>query len=360
MSLEAGIVGLPNVGKSTIFNALSGASVPMDNYPFCTIKENHAVVAVPDPLLHELGSILQKAEPIPARVDIVDIAGLVKGASENQGMGNQFLDHIRNVDALVHVVRCFDDGNIVHVEGSVDPLRDIDIIRTELVLADLAVLEKAADRNRRLAGSGDKKAKQALEHIESIMDYLNNEQDPPYNENEALRETARELNLLSAKRSLYVGNIDDSIASTEQFNIIEKWARDRGEEAIPFMARMEIDIRELDPSEQEEYRQELELGESGMDAFIHGIYRLLDLQSYYTAATDLQAWAIPRGTRALEAAGMIHTDFAEKFIRAEVFSARDLTSYGSEHALRDKGLVRTEGKDYVISEGDVVRYIINQ
>jgi ribosome-binding ATPase len=303
---------------------------------------------------------LGRSDFIQAKVDVVDIAGLVKGASKGEGLGNKFLDAIRNVDALVHVVRCFPGSGITHVEGEPDPLRDIDIIQTELMLADLALLEKAGERNRRLAGSGDKGAIKKLAFIEEIISQLNEGIIPLFDEKPSLYETALELNLLTAKKVLYAGNMDDSPQSEELYSVLEEYCTMRGRESFKIMAALESEIIELGDDDRAEYRRELGMSETGLQVFILAVYRMLGLMTYYTAATELQAWSIPRGTRAVDAAGLIHTDFAEKFIRAEVFKSEDLMEHGSETHLREKGLVRTEGKDYVVQEGDVIRYIINQ
>ncbi len=359
MQLRAGIIGLPNVGKSSVFNALSGASVSAENYPFCTIDANRAMVKVPDEKIQKLGELLNKPEPVPSKVEFVDIAGLVKGASKGEGLGNRFLEAIRNVDALLHVVRCFDHDDVSHVEGSVDPVRDIEIINTELILSDIEILERALDKNNRLANSGDKLARERVTSISSIIEKLNQGtllRDMSLQEKE--KTALKELDCITGKPELYVANVSET-SENRYLDELSNRCREKGAIYITLDAGIESELMELEAAERKEYMEELGIKSSGLDRLIEQSYRLLGLISYYTTATELQAWPIVKGTTAVEAAGMIHTDFARGFIRAETFSSDDLLAAGSEIRLKEEGKIRSEGRDYIIREGDVIRFLFN-
>lgn len=364
-NLEVGIVGLPNVGKSTLFNAITKAGAEAANYPFCTIEPNVGVVDVPDTRLNVLSDMFKSKKIVPAAMRFVDIAGLVKGASKGEGLGNKFLAHIREVDAIAQVVRCFEDGNITHVEGSIDPLRDIEIINTELCLADMETVEKRQERLVKLAKTGDKKVKLEQAVLEKVMAGLSDvvparRIDLTEDEQEFLGE----LHLLTMKPVLYVTNVaEGEVADTsanEHVKAVEKYAAEEGAEVIVVSAKMESDIAELPADEAQEFLAMAGLEEAGLDRLIKAGFKLLGLMTFLTAGEmESRAWTIKQNTKAPQAAGKIHTDFERGFIRAEIVSYNDLVTCGSKAAARDKGLVRLEGKEYVMQDGDVVEFRFN-
>ena len=360
VGFNCGIIGLPNVGKSTIFNALASAEAEMANYPFCTIEPNRGIVPVPDPRLEHIAALLQKNDPIQTRIEFIDVAGLVRGASKGEGLGNKFLGHIRDVDAVVHVVRCFRASDVVHVSGEVDPVGDVEIVRTELMLADLEVLEKAHSKLITRARSGDKDAKARASIIENCIAHLNSGQLLKTLEMASdARALLAEYGLITFKPVLYCANVDEENSQRDLVQELEKYAENEHSSCISITGKLEEEISELPPEEKQEFLQGMGLEESGLDRLIHSSYTLLDLITYYTAATQLQAWTLRRGTRAVDAAGKIHTDFARGFIRAEVYGYDDLVNAGSEHEVKESGRLRSEGKDYVICEGDIVHFLFN-
>ena len=363
--MKLGIVGLPNVGKSTLFNAITNAGAESANYPFCTIDPNVGVVAVPDSRLDWLSDFHKPKKTTPAVVEFVDIAGLVKGASKGEGLGNKFLSNIRATDAIVHVVRCFDDPNVIHVEGSTDPLRDIQIIDIELIMADMEMVQRRIDKCSKAGRTGDKKAAHEAEVFQGLQDWLNEGRSARSYEcgedDAALIATAE---LLSLKPLIYAANLDEAGFSDYQNNAyyqqVAGVAAAEGAQVIPVCAQLEAEIAQLEPDEKKLFLDDLGIPESGLDRLIKASYALLGLISFLTAGEDeCRAWTIQKGTKAPQAAGKIHTDFERGFIRAEVVSFDDLVANGSMNAAKEKGLVRSEGKDYVMQDGDIVLFRFN-
>lgn len=361
-----GIVGLPNVGKSTLFNAITRAGAQAENYPFCTIEPNVGVVDVPDARLAVLHEMYQSKKTTPAAVRFVDIAGLVKGASKGEGLGNKFLEHIRQVDAIAHVVRCFEDADITHVEGAVDPIRDIGIITTELCLADLETVEKRREKLLRAMKSGSKEAKaeaSLLERVASSLSEGRPARQLDFSEEEAA--LLRELTLLTMKPTLYVANVaEDEAATAEKENPfvqrVKEYAAAEGAEVVAISAKVEAEIAELSGEEAKEFLAAIGLAESGLDRLIKKAFSLLTLMTFLTAGPDeCRAWTIPRGTTAPKAAGKIHSDIERGFIRAEIVTYDDLVAAGSTAAAREKGQVRLEGKEYIMQDGDVTYFRFN-
>lgn len=361
MSLKCGIVGLPNVGKSTLFNALGSAKAEAANYPFCTIEPNVGVFTVPDPRLDQIGRIIKAQRTVPATTQIVDIAGIVKGASKGEGLGNKFLAHIREVDAIIHLVRCFINDDIVHVDGGVDPTRDIEVINTELLLADMETIEKRLDKERRAAKTGDKEGRKNTEIFEALQKHMNEGKPArtfPLEPEDQPRVTA--LFLLTAKPVLYVANASSKPEEKPYIDIVRKAAEQEGAKFITLDCSLESEIAQLPEADRAEFLSGMGLEEPGLHRFIRAAFELMGLVTYYTAGVkEARAWTITRGFRAPQAAGVIHSDFEKGFICAEVYKSDDLIRLQSEAKIKEAGLLRQEGKEYVVEPDDVMLFRFN-
>jgi len=363
MGFKCGIVGLPNVGKSTLFNSLTSGEIAAENYPFCTIDPNVGVVEVPDPRLDELAAVVKPQKIVPTTMEFVDIAGLVAGASKGEGLGNQFLAHIRETDAIAHVVRCFENDDVVHVAGRIEPLADIEIINTELSLADLESVERAIERtSKRLKAGQDKESQRRMAVLERLRDCLD---EGHRARNVALtddeRQLVRDLHLITTKPVMYVANVaEDGFENNPHLDQVRAKAATEGAVVVPVCAGIEAEIAQLDAADRAEFLHDLGYAESGLDQVIRAGYRLLDLLTFFTAGPkEVRAWTIRSGSTAPQAAGRIHTDFERGFIRAEVTAYDDFVALGGEHGARDAGKLRLEGKSYIVREGDVMHFRFN-
>jgi len=362
MGIKCGIVGLPNVGKSTLFNALTRSAIAAENYPFCTIDPNVGIVPVPDPRLDQLAAIVKPERVVPTTVEFVDIAGIVKGASTGEGLGNKFLANIREVDAITHVVRCFVNDDVIHVSGKVDPLADIETINTELALADLETVEKALQRAEKAAKAQDKEAIKARDIIKRVRDALN--EGVPARAvvlDETERSVVRELQLMTYKPVLYVANVQESgFTNNPMLATVEALAEREGSQVVPVCAAIEAEISQLDDADRAEFLKDLGLEEPGLNRVIRAGYTLLGLQTYFTAGVkEVRAWTVKKGATAPQAAGVIHTDFERGFIRAEVIGFDDYIALKGEQGAKEAGKLRLEGKEYIVREGDVMHFRFN-
>jgi len=362
MSLQCGIVGLPNVGKSTLFNALTKAGIAAENYPFCTIEPNVGVVEVPDPRLQQLAGIISPERIVPAIVEFVDIAGLVAGASTGEGLGNKFLAHIRETDATVNVVRCFDDDNVIHVAGKVDPISDIEVIQTELCLADLATVEKALHRHTKVARSGDKDAQKLVALLERCQAALN--ENTPVRALEFTREEqplVKSFTLITAKPAMFVGNVaEDGFENNPYLDRLREYAAKQGAPVVAICAKIEAELADMDDEDKKMFLAEIGQEEPGLNRLIRAAFKLLGLQTYFTAGVkEVRAWTIHIGDTGPQAAGVIHGDFEKGYIRAQTIAFADYIAFKGEQGAKDAGKMRSEGKEYVVKDGDVMNFLFS-
>ena len=364
MSLSVGIIGLPNVGKSTIFNALTEAKVASENYPFCTIDPNHGIVQVPDKRIEQINSYIETEKIIYNSIEFVDIAGLVKGASTGEGLGNKFLSQIRNVDAIIHVVRCFDSKDITHVDGNINPVRDIETINTELILKDIESIDKRINNVAKIAKSGDKNAKTELDLLSKINNHLN-EGDLIINLelNDEEKVMLKSFALLTSKPMIFVANISDNDlinGNNNHSNALLEYAASKNKTVVELSGSIEMEIAGIDKEDQLEFLKEYGLEESGLNKMIRSAYKILNLETFFTAGSkEIRAWSIPKGASAPNAAGVIHTDFERGFIKAEIYNIKDLIEFKNEENIKSAGKLRQEGKDYIVNDGDIIFFKFN-